>query len=173
MTKLRTMRVDAENDGAKWSEKDDPRITIAGRFLRRYRIDEIPQLWHVLCGHMSFVGPRPERPEMIAQLAKGMPFYEERLMVQPGLTGWAQVSYPYGATVLDARRKLEYDLYYMKHMSVFLDVFILLDTVRIVISGGAQATTARTSSPSENILEWERLKAAETAPADSLKLETA
>jgi exopolysaccharide biosynthesis polyprenyl glycosylphosphotransferase len=173
MTKLRTMRVDAEKDGAKWSEKDDPRITFVGRFLRRYRIDEIPQLWHVLCGHMSFVGPRPERPEMIAQLAKEMPYYEERLMVQPGLTGWAQVSYPYGATVLDARRKLEYDLYYMKHMSVFLDVFILLDTVRIVLSGGAQATIARTSSPSENILEWERLKAAETAPADSLKLETA
>ena len=173
MTKLRTMRVDAEKNGAQWSEKNDPRVTLVGRILRRYRIDEIPQLWHVLCGDMSFVGPRPERPEMIAQLAKQLPFYEERLMVQPGISGWAQVSYPYGASVLDARRKLEYDLYYMKHMSLFLDVFILLDTVRIVLSGGAQATVARTSSPSENILEWERLKAAETDPASRLNLETA
>jgi exopolysaccharide biosynthesis polyprenyl glycosylphosphotransferase len=173
MTKLRTMRVDAEKDGVQWSGKDDPRVTFAGCFLRRYRIDEIPQLWHVLCGHMSFVGPRPERPELIAQLAKEMPYYEERLMVQPGITGWAQVSYPYGSSVLDARRKLEYDLYYMKHMSLFLDVFILLDTVRIVLSGGAQVPAARTSSPSENILEWERLKAAESVPAESLKLETA
>ena len=173
MTKLRTMRVDAEKDGAQWSGKRDPRVTLVGRFLRRYRIDEIPQLWHVLCGDMSFVGPRPERPEIVAQLAKQLPYYEERLMVQPGISGWAQVSYPYGASVLDARRKLEYDLYYMKHMSLFLDVFILLDTVRIVLTGGAQATVARTSSPSENILEWERLKAAETEPTSRLNLETA
>ena len=140
MTKLRTMHVDAEKSGAVWSEKDDPRVTFVGRYLRRYRIDEIPQLWHVLCGHMSFVGPRPERPEIITQLAHEVPYYEERLMVQPGITGWAQVSYPYGASTLDSRRKLEYDLYYMKHMSLFLDVFILLDTVRIILTGGAKPT---------------------------------
>jgi exopolysaccharide biosynthesis polyprenyl glycosylphosphotransferase len=157
MTKLRTMQVNAEKDGARWSEKNDPRVTFVGRFLRRYRIDEIPQLWHVLCGHMSFVGPRPERPEMITQLAKEVPYYEERLMVQPGITGWAQVSYPYGASTLDSRHKLEYDLYYMKHMSLFLDVFILLDTVRIVLTGGAKAHT-RAVTAEESIQEWERLK---------------
>jgi len=158
MTKLRTMNVNAEKEtGARWSEKDDPRVTFVGRFLRRYRIDEIPQLWHVLCGHMSFVGPRPERPEIITQLAREVPYYEERLMVQPGITGWAQVSYPYGASALDSRRKLEYDLYYMKHMSLFLDVFILLDTVRIVLTGGAKPHT-RAVTAVETIQEWERLK---------------
>lgn len=169
MAKLRTMRVDAEKNGAIWCGRNDPRVTWVGRFLRKYRIDEIPQLWHVLSGDMSFVGPRPERPEIIAELAKEIPFYEERLMVQPGITGWAQVSYPYGATVLDARRKLEYDLYYMKQMSVFLDVFILLDTVRIVLSGGAPETAKRT--PSETVLEWERMKAQQTTRV--LDLETA
>jgi exopolysaccharide biosynthesis polyprenyl glycosylphosphotransferase len=137
ITKLRTMRTDAEKDGAVWcSLKGDPRITAVGHFLRRYRIDEIPQLLHVFSGEMSFVGPRPERPEMIKKLAKEIPFYKERLMVQPGITGWAQVNYPYGASTEDAARKLEYDLYYMKHMSLFLDLFILLDTVRTVVSGG-------------------------------------
>jgi exopolysaccharide biosynthesis polyprenyl glycosylphosphotransferase len=158
MVKLRTMRVDAETDGAVWSGKNDPRVTAVGRFLRRFRIDEIPQLWLVLCGHMSFVGPRPERPEIIAQLARDVPFYEERAMVQPGITGWAQVSYPYGASVLDARRKLEYDLYYMKHMSLFLDVFILLDTVRIVLTGGA-APVARPLDKDQTLEKWEQLKA--------------
>ncbi len=172
MTKLRTMRVDAEKGGAVWSGKNDPRVTFVGRFLRRYRIDEIPQLWQVLCGHMSFVGPRPERPEIIEQLARDIPFYEERLMVQPGITGWAQVSYPYGASTLDARRKLEYDLYYMKNMSLFLDVFILLDTVRIVLAGGAVAA-ARTVK-TEGMEEWERLKSEQTAPAKPpLELKTA
>lgn len=172
MTKLRTMRVDAEKEGAVWSEKNDPRVTLVGRFLRRYRIDEIPQLWHVLCGHMSFVGPRPERPEIIAQLAREIPFYEERLMVQPGITGWAQVSYPYGASTLDARRKLEYDLYYMKHMSLFLDVFILLDTVRIVLAGGAVA--ASRTIQTESMEEWERLKSEDaTEKKRPLALETA
>ncbi|MDR3406704.1 MAG: exopolysaccharide biosynthesis polyprenyl glycosylphosphotransferase [Chthoniobacter sp.] len=173
MTKLRTMHVNAEKSGAVWSEKDDPRVTFVGRILRRYRIDEIPQLWHVLCGHMSFVGPRPERPEIITQLAREVPYYEERLMVQPGITGWAQVSYPYGASTLDSRRKLEYDLYYMKHMSLFLDVFILLDTVRIVLSGGAKPA-ARATTTEEMIQEWERLKeqpASATKP--KLELETA
>lgn len=136
MIKLRTMRIDAEKDGAKWAKENDPRVTPIGRLLRKYRIDEIPQLINVLRGEMSFVGPRPERPEFIAELAKKIPFYQERLMIQPGITGWAQVNYPYGSSVEDARRKLEYDLYYMKHMSVFLDMFILLDTIRTVISGG-------------------------------------
>lgn len=174
MTKLRTMHVNAEKEtGARWSEKNDPRVTFVGGFLRRYRIDEIPQLWHVLCGHMSFVGPRPERPEIITQLAREVPYYEERLMVQPGITGWAQVSYPYGASTLDSRRKLEYDLYYMKHMSLFLDVFILLDTVRIVLTGGAKAQT-RAITEVETIQEWERLKEQPGAVAKSkLELETA
>lgn len=163
MTKLRTMYTDSEAAGAQWSSKNDPRVTPIGHFLRKYRVDEIPQLWHVLCGDMSFVGPRPERPEIIAQLARDIPFYEERLMVQPGITGWAQVSYPYGASVLDARRKLEYDLYYMKHMSVFLDAFIVLDTVRTVICGGAPETRQRPTAAPENIMEWERLKAAHHA----------
>ena len=174
MTKLADdVHVNAEKAGAVWSEKNDPRVTFVGRFLRRYRIDEIPQLWHVLCGRMSFVGPRPERPEIIAQLAQQVPYYEERLMVQPGITGWAQVSYPYGASALDSRRKLEYDLYYMKHMSLFLDVFILLDTVRTVLTGGALAN-ARAATTVESMQEWERLK---EQPADAakskLELETA
>jgi exopolysaccharide biosynthesis polyprenyl glycosylphosphotransferase len=136
--KLRTMRVDAEANGAQWaSGRKDPRLTPVGGLLRTFRIDEIPQLWNVLRGDMSFIGPRPERPEFVAQLAREIPFYEERLLVQPGLTGWAQVSYPYGASVEDTRRKLEYDLYYMKHMSMMLDFFILLDTVRIILRGGA------------------------------------
>ena len=173
MTKLRTMRVDAEKDGAVWSTQNDPRVTFVGRILRRYRIDEIPQLWHVLSGDMSFVGPRPERPEIIAQLARDVPFYEERLMVQPGITGWAQVSYPYGASALDARRKLEYDLYYMKHMSLFLDVFILLDTVRIILTGGA-TLAPRTLTTVETMEEWERLKAGAppTTSTGSLAMET-
>lgn len=173
MTKLRTMRTDAEKDGVQWSSvKGDPRVTLIGGFLRRYRIDEIPQLWHVLCGDMSFVGPRPERPEIITQLARNIPYYEERQMVQPGITGWAQVSYPYGATTLDARRKLEYDLYYMKHMSLFLDVFILLDTVRIVLSGGATATV-RVESEASTLQEWSRLRTEEAPAIESLKLEIA
>ena len=135
--KLRTMRVDAEKDGPRWSSAKDDRVTLVGGILRKFRIDEIPQLWNVLKGQMSFVGPRPERPEFIGELAKDIPLFSERVMVQPGLTGWAQVNYPYGASADDARRKLEYDLYYMKHMSIFLDCFIILDTVRIVFLGGA------------------------------------
>ena len=173
MIKLRTMRVDAERDGAVWSGNGDPRVTFVGRFLRSYRIDEIPQLWHVLCGQMSFVGPRPERPEMIAQLAREVPYYEERLMVQPGITGWAQVSYPYGASVLDTRHKLEYDLYYMKHMSLFLDVFILLDTIRIVLCGGAPPSD-HAIARGKSFAEWQRQKAEHGAEAEHpLELETA
>jgi exopolysaccharide biosynthesis polyprenyl glycosylphosphotransferase len=166
MTKLRTMTVDAEKNGAQWSGAGDPRVTMVGRFLRRYRIDEIPQLWQVLCGHMSFVGPRPERPEMIQKLAAEIPYYQERLMVQPGITGWAQVSYPYGASVADGRRKLEYDLYYMKHMSLFLDVFILLDTVRIVLMGGA-IPAARSVAATETLQEWVRMSGTPTPPPTS------
>jgi lipopolysaccharide/colanic/teichoic acid biosynthesis glycosyltransferase len=137
--KLRTMRVDAEAHGAQWaSGRKDSRLTPVGGLLRTFRIDEIPQLWNILQGDMSFVGPRPERPEFVETLSAEIPFFEERLLVQPGLTGWAQVCYPYGASVDDARRKLEYDLYYMKHMSLMLDLFILLDTVRTVVRGGAQ-----------------------------------
>ncbi|MCE9609009.1 MAG: exopolysaccharide biosynthesis polyprenyl glycosylphosphotransferase [Chthoniobacter sp.] len=167
--KLRSMRMDAEKDGAQWSGENDPRVTLVGRFLRRYRIDEIPQLWQVLCGNLSFVGPRPERPEMIQMLATEIPYYQERAMVQPGLTGWAQVSYPYGASVADARRKLEYDLYYMKHMSLFLDVFILLDTVRIVLLGGA-APAARALAETETLQEWVRMKEKEADPIHSVEL---
>ena len=157
MVKLRTMRVDAEKDGVQWCGQNDPRVTLVGRFLRRYRIDEIPQLWQVLSGHLSFVGPRPERPEMIQMLATEIPYYQERSLVQPGITGWAQVSYPYGASVADGRRKLEYDLYYMKHMSLFLDLFILLDTVRIVLLGGA-APAVRPLAEAETLQEWVRMK---------------
>ena len=135
--KLRTMRVDAESaDTAVWATAKDTRAIFGGNLLRRYRIDEIPQMWNVLRGEMSFVGPRPERPEFIADLARQIPYYMERQLIQPGITGWAQVNHPYGASVTDARHKLEYDLYYAKNMSLFLDVFILLDTVRIILRGG-------------------------------------
>jgi len=159
--KLRTMCVDAEKNGAVWwGGKNDPRVTPVGGFMRKYRIDEIPQLLNVFRGDMSFVGPRPERPEIILQLAEKIPFYQERQMVQPGITGWAQVNYPYGASIEDAARKLEYDLYYMKHMSLFLDLFILLDTVRIVLCGGVAQDPSRRTSRLEAVLEWERLKSA-------------
>ena len=137
--KLRSMRADAEMNGPQWSKEGDHRVTKVGKILRKYRIDEIPQLINIFRGEMSFVGPRPERPEFVAQLEKQIPHYRERLHLQPGLTGWAQVCYPYGATVEDARRKLEYDLYYLKHMSLALDVFTLLDTIRIIMRGGARS----------------------------------
>ncbi|MDB6140379.1 MAG: sugar transferase [Verrucomicrobiaceae bacterium] len=135
--KLRSMRTDAEVAGAQWCGKADKRVTPVGNFLRKFRVDEIPQLFNILKGEMSFVGPRPERPEFIEQLVKEIPLFSERLMLPPGLTGWAQVNYPYGASVDDARRKLEYDLYYLKHMGLLLDIFILLDTVKTVLRGGA------------------------------------
>lgn len=132
--KLRSMRIDAEVDGnAIWAAENDPRITRVGKFLRQTRIDELPQLWNVLKGEMSFVGPRPERPEFVADLEAQIPYYAERHMVKPGLTGWAQVNYPYGASVEDARAKLEYDLYYAKNYTPFLDVVILLQTLRVVM----------------------------------------
>ncbi|TYC90711.1 TIGR03013 family XrtA/PEP-CTERM system glycosyltransferase [Novosphingobium sp. BW1] len=137
--KLRSMRSDAEVAGAQWATKDDPRITRLGRFLRKLRIDELPQAWTVLKGEMSFVGPRPERPEFVADLEAHIPFFAERHMVKPGITGWAQINYPYGASVEDSRNKLEYDLYYAKNYTPFLDLLILLQTLRVVIwSEGAR-----------------------------------
>ena len=137
------MRLDAEANGPQWSTQGhDPRVIRFGRFLRKYRIDEIPQLFNVLRGEMSFVGPRPERPELAASLQQEIPFFIERLLLQPGLTGWAQVRYPYGESVYDAKRKLEYDLYYLKHMSIMFDLLIILDTVRTVLVGGNKTTEA-------------------------------
>jgi len=134
--KFRTMRVDAESEsGAVWAMKGDPRITPVGRFLRMTRLDELPQIFNVLRGEMSIVGPRPERPEFVEQLSKEISWYEERENVLPGITGWAQIRYPYGSSVEDSRRKLEYDLFYMKHMSMSLDLQIILRTLRIVLLG--------------------------------------
>ncbi len=140
VVKFRTMRQDAESSsGAQWAADNDPRITRVGRFLRMSRLDEIPQLWCVLKGDMAFVGPRPERPEFIEGLSKEIPYYGVRHMVRPGVTGWAQIKYKYGSTIEDAREKLQYDLYYIKHASIGLDLLILFQTVKIVILGrGAQ-----------------------------------
>ncbi len=132
--KLRSMRQDAEIGGqAVWAEKDDPRITRIGRFIRKVRIDELPQTWSVLKGEMSFVGPRPERPQFVDDLEQQLPYYAERHMVKPGITGWAQINYPYGASIEDSRQKLEYDLYYAKNYSPFLDILILLQTIRVIL----------------------------------------
>jgi sugar transferase (PEP-CTERM system associated) len=137
--KFRTMRQDAECNGAVWAVKHDPRVTRVGRVLRKTRLDEIPQLWNVLRGDMGFVGPRPERPEFVQWLNAEIPYYDLRHMVRPGLTGWAQVRYQYGASLEETRRKLEYDLYYLKHLSVGLDLLIIFETLKTVILGrGAQ-----------------------------------
>ncbi len=133
LIKLRSMRTDAEKDGARWAEKNDPRVTRLGRFIRKVRIDELPQTWSVLKGEMSFVGPRPEVPAFVESLEEVIPFYSERHMVKPGITGWAQINYPYGASVEDSRCKLEYDLYYAKNYTPFLDFVILLQTLRVVL----------------------------------------
>lgn len=134
IVKLRSMKIDAEAPGeAVWAEKDDPRITRVGRIIRKLRIDELPQSWMVLKGEMSFVGPRPERPQFVEELATQMPYYNERHVVKPGITGWAQINYPYGASMDDARHKLEYDLYYAKNYTPFLDLLILLQTVRVLL----------------------------------------
>jgi exopolysaccharide biosynthesis polyprenyl glycosylphosphotransferase len=134
MVKFRSMTVNAEACGnPRWAQKEDPRITRVGRFIRAARIDELPQLANVIRGDMSLVGPRPERPHFVEQLARAIPFYHQRAYVKPGLTGWAQVNYPYGASVEDAREKLAYDLFYVKHRSVCLDLVILLLTVRVVL----------------------------------------
>jgi exopolysaccharide biosynthesis polyprenyl glycosylphosphotransferase len=133
--KFRSMRTDAERDGAVWARANDDRVTRVGRFIRKTRIDEIPQVFNVLVGDMSFVGPRPERPVFVEQLKTQIPFYGLREAVKPGITGWAQIRYPYGASVEDARNKLEFDLYYVKNGSLFLDIGIIFHTVRHVLLG--------------------------------------
>jgi sugar transferase (PEP-CTERM system associated) len=136
LLKLRTMQEDAEAEGPAWtSEGEDPRTTRLGRFLRRARLDELPQLWNVLRGEMSFVGPRPERPFFVEQLRKVIPFYDERHSVKPGITGWAQVKFRYGSSLEDAEEKLEYDLYYIKHMSWSFDLGILVYTGKVLLLG--------------------------------------
>ena len=131
--KFRTMFTDAEAGGAKWATKNDPRVTKVGMFLRKTRIDEIPQLWNVLRGDMGFVGPRPERPEFVAWLSQELPFYYLRTLIRPGLTGWAQVRFGYGATLAETKEKLEYDLYYIKHMSLGLDLLIMFETIKTIL----------------------------------------
>jgi sugar transferase (PEP-CTERM system associated) len=134
--KFRSMRINAEQDGKPaWASENDPRITRVGGILRRLRIDETPQLLNVLLGDMSFVGPRPERPQFVEQLGEKIPYYHERHRVKPGITGWAQLCYPYGASERDAKEKLQYDLYYVKHRSVVFDIFILLETAEVVLWG--------------------------------------
>ena len=134
--KFRTMRHDAEADvGPTWALDDDPRITPVGRFLRRARLDEIPQLWNVLRGDMNFVGPRPERPEFVARLSREIPYYHLRHTIRPGVTGWAQICYKYGNSVEDAKQKLQYDLYYIKNMSLGLDLLIFMHTIKVILLG--------------------------------------
>ncbi len=132
--KLRSMRNDAEKDGVpRWASKNDPRVTRVGSFMRKTRIDELPQLWSVLVGEMSLVGPRPERPGFVEELKREIPFYEIRHTVKPGVTGWAQVRYHYGATMEDARRKHQFDLYYVKNNSLVLDLLVLIETVSVIV----------------------------------------
>ena len=133
LIKLRSMRTDAEKDGAQWASANDTRVTRVGRFIRKVRVDELPQVWTVLTGKMSFVGPRPEVPQFVGDLEDKLPYYAERHRVKPGITGWAQINYPYGASVEDARAKLEYDLYYAKNYTPFLDLLILLQTLRVIL----------------------------------------
>jgi len=137
LLKWRTMRADAETvSGPVWATGDnDPRVTRLGRFMRKARLDEVPQLWNVLRGDMSFVGPRPERPHFVQQLREVIPYYDERHSVRPGITGWAQVKFPYGSTLEDAEEKLEYDLFYVKHMSLLLDAAIVLETAKVMLLG--------------------------------------
>jgi len=133
--KFRSMREDAESDGARWAEEDDPRITRVGAILRKYRLDELPQIFNVLGGQMSLVGPRPERPEFVDELKQKIPYYAERHTVHPGVTGWAQLRYQYGSSEDDALEKLQYDLYYVKNQSLLLDLMIILQTVEVVLWG--------------------------------------
>ena len=135
LIKFRSMRIDSEIDGAVWAQQNDPRITRIGRLIRLFRIDELPQLWNVLKGELSLVGPRPERPEFVETLTQEIPYYSLRHAVKPGITGWAQINYPYGASKEDALEKLQYDLYYIKNMTFLLDLYILLRTIRTVLFG--------------------------------------
>ncbi|NUM58635.1 MAG: exopolysaccharide biosynthesis polyprenyl glycosylphosphotransferase [Bdellovibrionaceae bacterium] len=133
--KLRSMKKNAEMNGAQWASQGDTRVTLVGKWIRLTRIDELPQLWNVIRGDMSFIGPRPERPEFNVDLEKKIPFYRLRHMVRPGITGWAQVMYPYGASVEDSKQKLQFDMYYIKNFSFLLDFIIVLKTIRVVIFG--------------------------------------
>ncbi len=135
LLKFRSMHVDAEKNGPLWAGSNDARVTRVGRVIRKLRLDEIPQMVNVLRGEMSFVGPRPERSFFIRQLKKDIPFYTKRHVVKPGITGWAQIRYPYGASREDALEKLKYDLYYVKHMSLFFDLMIILETAKIIFLG--------------------------------------
>jgi len=135
LLKFRSMKVDAEEGGPVWASKDDNRTTRLGRIIRKSRIDEIPQFWNVLRGEMNFVGPRPERPHFVAQLAKEIPYYEQRHLIPPGLTGWAQIKYAYGASIEDARQKLQYDLFYVKNQSLILDAIVMFETIKIILFG--------------------------------------
>ncbi len=133
--KFRSMRTDAEKAGPVWAAQDDDRVTRVGRVIRKIRIDEIPQFWNIIRGDMDFVGPRPERPHFVSQLAEEIPYYEQRHLIPPGLTGWAQIKYPYGASIEDARQKLQYDLFYIKNQSLVLDAIILFETIKIIVFG--------------------------------------
>jgi lipopolysaccharide/colanic/teichoic acid biosynthesis glycosyltransferase len=133
--KFRSMRTDAEKAGPVWASEDDDRTTRVGKIIRKLRIDEIPQFWNIIRGDMDFVGPRPERPHFVSQLAEEIPYYEQRHLIAPGLTGWAQIKYPYGASIEDARQKLQYDLYYIKNQSLMLDAIILFETIKIILFG--------------------------------------
>jgi sugar transferase (PEP-CTERM system associated) len=135
LMKFRSMRIDAEQDGPVWAKSDDERMTRVGRIIRRVRVDEIPQFWNILRGDMNFTGPRPERPHFVAQLAEEIPYYEQRHLIAPGLTGWAQIKYPYGASIADAKKKLEYDLYYIKNQSLSLDATIMFETIKTILFG--------------------------------------
>ena len=135
LMKFRSMRIDAEKDGPVWAKTDDERTTRVGRVVRKIRVDEIPQFWNILRGDMNFVGPRPERPHFVEQLAQEIPYYEQRHLMAPGLTGWAQINYPYGASIEDAKQKLQYDLYYMKNQSLALDATIMFETIKTILFG--------------------------------------
>jgi len=129
------MRTDAEKDGPVWAKEDDDRVTRVGNFIRKTRLDEIPQLINIFKGDMSFVGPRPERKYFVDQLKKEIPFYDQRFSVRPGVTGWAQVRFPYGASVEDAKEKLQYELYYIKYLSSVFDLLIIMETIKVVLFG--------------------------------------
>jgi sugar transferase (PEP-CTERM system associated) len=133
--KFRSMRIDAERDGAQWAQRADPRVTRVGGLIRKLRIDELPQIFNVLRGHMSFIGPRPERPEFVAELSERIPYYVQRHSVKPGITGWAQLCYPYGSSEQDALEKLQYDLYYIKNNNLLFDLAILVQTAEVVLLG--------------------------------------
>jgi lipopolysaccharide/colanic/teichoic acid biosynthesis glycosyltransferase len=133
--KFRSMKTDAEKNGVQWALKNDCRITRVGKIIRKFRIDELPQIYNVFRGDMSFVGPRPERPEFVQGFNERIPYYRERHRVKPGITGWAQLCYPYGADENDTIQKLQYDLYYVKNYSLFLDLSIMLNTVEVILWG--------------------------------------